>query len=47
MGDCRCGVPFFGWIGFALGGVFVVSWFSVQLIGNQRVINEYLALTVT
>ena len=33
---------FFGWIGIVLWGFFVVSWFAVQLIGNQQIIMNTL-----
>jgi hypothetical protein len=32
----------FGWVGFALWALFLISWLAVQLIGNQQVIMKTL-----
>ena len=32
----------FGWIGFAVWAFFVISWFLIQLVGDQRTIMNTL-----
>jgi hypothetical protein len=38
-----CGAYYlFGWIGFAIWGLFLICWFATQLISNQQVMMKTL-----